>query len=371
MTTAAPVQPLPVVGAGVVSSAGYGLAPLAAPGGAPAPGAAGPDTDYPPRPVRPVDGFRVADHLGRKGTKILDRLAGLGLVACKQALEAAGPASGTDPARSGVVLATNTGSIAGYSDLLYDTLTQEKPYLINPGKFAGSVMNCSAGQMAIRHGLKGLNATVAGGRSASLYAFRHARLAMTAGRAEQLLVGGAEELSAPAAWAWHHAGTLRESAPVGEGSAVFVVRDRERPDEPVLAELLACEVGFHGWTGVRGRPGPRRGLSAGLVLAVERALERSGVTAEEVTDVSLGAGDHIGLDRLEERAVRRVLGRLPDPVRVTEVLGETYSAGGALQLAALLARWQSVPGGGSPRLGLITSVGHDGNAGALVVRERI
>ncbi|MGW1224380.1 beta-ketoacyl synthase N-terminal-like domain-containing protein [Streptomyces sp. NPDC001478] len=372
MTTAAPVQPLPVVGVGVVSSAGYGLAPLAAaPVAAPAP-AAGGDTDYPPRPVRPVEGFRAADHLGRRGTKILDRLAGLGLVACKQALEAAGPAAaGTDPARSGVVLATNTGSIAGYSDLLYDTLTLEKPYLINPGKFAGSVMNCSAGQMAIRHGLKGLNATVAGGRSASLYAFRHARLAMAAGRAEQLLVGGAEELSAPAAWAWHHAGTLRESAPVGEGSAVFVVRDRERPDEPVLAELLACEVGFHGWTGVRGRPGARQGLSAGLARAVERALERSGVAPEEVTDVSLGAGDHIGLDRLEERAVRRVLGRLPEPVRVTEALGETYSAGGALQLAALIAHWQNTSGGRTARTGLITSVGHDGNTGALVVRERI
>lgn len=378
MTTAAPVQPLPVVGAGVVSSAGYGLASLAgalnrgsAPPEAGEPDPAGRDTAYPPRPVRGVPGFRAADHLGRKGTKNLDRLAGLSLVACKQALEEAGPApAGTEPARTGVVLATNTGSIAGYSDLLYDTLTLEKPYLINPGKFAGSVMNCSAGQMAIRHGLKGLNATVAGGRSASLYAFRHARLAMAAGRAEKLLVGGAEELSAPAAWAWHHAGTLREQAPVGEGSAVFVVRSEETPGEPVLAELLACEVGFHGWTGVSRRSGLHRGLANGLADAVTRALERSRVTPGEVTAVSLGAAGHIGLDRLEERAVRLALGRLPEPVRVTEVLGETYSAGGAMQLAALLARWKSSPGGNGPRIGLITSVGHDGNAGALVVRER-
>ncbi|MET7642374.1 beta-ketoacyl synthase N-terminal-like domain-containing protein [Streptomyces sp. NPDC005426] len=374
MTTAAPVQPLPVVGVGVVSSAGYGLAPLAgALDRGPVPQAvAGADAAYPPRPVRPVAGFKAADHLGRKGTKNLDRLAGLSLVACKQALEAAGPAAaGTDPARTGVVLATNTGSIAGYSDLLYETLTLDKPYLINPGKFAGSVMNCSAGQMAIRHGLKGLNATVAGGRTASLYAFRHARLAMAAGRAEELLVGGAEELSAPTAWAWHHAGTLRESAPVGEGSAVFVVRAEESAGEPVLADLLACEAGFYGWTGAGRRGGVRRGLTSGLSAAIDRALQRSGVTAEDVADVSLGAGDHIGLGRLEERAVRLALGRLPEPVRVTEVLGETYSASGALQLAALLARWQSTPGGRAPRVGLITSVGHDGNAGALVVRERV
>ncbi|MER7054561.1 MULTISPECIES: beta-ketoacyl synthase N-terminal-like domain-containing protein [unclassified Streptomyces] len=373
MTTAAPVQPLPLVGVGVVSSAGYGLTPLAAapdPHSAPT-GAGEPDAAYPPRPVRPVAGFAVADHLGRKGTKNLDRLAGLSLVACKQALEAAGAVVGASaPDRTGVVLATNTGSIAGYSDLLYDTLTLEKPYLINPGKFAGSVMNCSAGQMAIRHGLKGLNATVAGGRSASLYAFRHARLAMAAGRAESLLVGGAEELSAPAAWAWHHAGTLRAGAPVGEGSAVFVVEAEESPDRPPLAELLACEVGYHGWAGTRRRPPGRRGLTDALATTVTRALERSGVRPEEPVTVSLSATGHIGLDRLEERAVRLALGgRTPEQVRVSEVLGETYSASGALQLAALLAHWRRTPAG-APRTGLVTSVGHDGNAGALVVRER-
>ncbi len=369
MTTAAPVRPLLLVGAGVVSSAGYGLTALAAapdPGGASA-GAGEPDAAYPPRPLRPVAGFSATEHLGRKGTKILDRLAGLSLVACKQALEAAGAAEGD---RTGVVLATNTGSIQGYSDLLYDTLTLDKPYLINPGKFAGSVMNCSAGQMAIRHKLTGLNATVAGGRAASLYAFRHTRLAMAAGRAGTLLVGGAEELSAPAAWAWHRAGTLREDTPVGEGSAVFVVTAEEPEDRPVLAELLACEVGYHGWTGTRQPPPGRRGLANALAATVTRALDRSGVRPEEVAAVSLGATGHVGLDRVEERAVRLALGdRTPEEVRVGEVLGETYSAGGALQLAALLAHWERTPAG-APRTGLVTAVGHDGNAGALVVRER-
>ncbi|WP_432157463.1 beta-ketoacyl synthase N-terminal-like domain-containing protein [Streptomyces sp. bgisy153] len=373
MTTAAPVRPLAVVGAGVVSSAGYGLAAL---GGLldrePAPV---PDTDadaaYPPLPVRPVAGFRAADHLGRKGTKNLDRLAGLSLVACRQALQEAGPAAdGGRPDRTGVVLATNTGSIAGYSDLLYETLTLDKPYLINPGKFAGSVMNCSAGQMAIRHGLKGLNATVAGGRSASLYAFRHARLAMAAGRADRLLVGGAEELSAPAAWAWHHAGTLRPAASVGEGSAVFVLS--AAAEEPAPADLLACEVGFQGWTGTTGRAGRRQGLAQGLSDAITRALERSGVSADEVGVVSLGATHHVGLDRLEERAVRLALGRVPRRLRVTEALGETYSASGALQLAALLAHWHTHPPrpDGPAPVGLVTSIGHDGNTGALLVRAR-
>ncbi|MDK9497439.1 MULTISPECIES: beta-ketoacyl synthase N-terminal-like domain-containing protein [Streptomyces] len=354
-----------VVSAGVVSSAGYGLAPLAALlSGEAEPGAgAGPDAeDYPPRPVRPVPDFKLADHLGRKGIKYLDRLTGLSLVACKQALESAGPdGAGEEPARTGVVLATNTGSIAGYTDLLYDTLTLDKPQLINPGKFSHSVMNVSAGQMAIRHGFKGLNATVAGGRSASLYAFRHARMAMSVGHADRLLVGGSEELSAPTAWAWHHAGTLDERASVGEGSAIFVVTSDPTAEEQgtALADLLACEVGYN-----------TRGLTNGLASAITRVLERSGVRAEDVDVVSLGATHHVGLERLEERAVRLALGHLPQQVRVGEVLGETYSASGAMQLAGLLAHWRNEPAD-RPRIGLVTSVGHDGNAGALIVRSRV
>ncbi|GAA0677831.1 beta-ketoacyl synthase N-terminal-like domain-containing protein [Kitasatospora atroaurantiaca] len=369
MTTAVAIQPLAVVGCGVVSHAGYGLAPLGEllRAGAAGPAEpAGPDAgDYPPRAVRTVPEFKVADHLGRKGNRYLDRLTSFGLVACKQVLEEVGaPETAEERARTGVVMATNTGSVSSHSALLHDTLAQEKPYQLNPAQFPNTVMNCAAGQMAIRNKLKGLNATVAGGQTAGLFAFRHARIAMALGRADRLLVGGAEELSGPAAWAWHRTGVLTEQAALGEGCAVFVV---EEPGErEPLALLLGCEVGYFGPSAEPA--GQRHSLSGGLALVIERALERSGVRPEEIDTVSLGATHHIGLDRVEERGVRAALGgALPSPVRVGEVLGETYSAAGALQLAALLALWAGEPAG--PRTGLVTSVGHDGNAGALVVRR--
>ncbi|WP_280697242.1 beta-ketoacyl synthase N-terminal-like domain-containing protein [Kitasatospora sp. GP82] len=365
MATAVAVKPLAVVGAGVVSAAGYGLAPLGELLRGGAVDAVAPEAgDYPPRAVRTVADFRVADHLGKKGTRYLDRLTSFGLVACKQVLEETGaPQTDEERARTGVVMATNTGSVSSHSALLHDTLAQEKPYQLNPAQFPNTVMNCAAGQVAIRNGLKGLNATVAGGQSAGLFAFRHARIAMTLGRADRLLVGGVEELSGPAAWAWHRTGVLAERAALGEGCAVFVV---EEPGERApLALLLGCEVAYFGPSAEPS--GRRHGLAGGLALVIERALERSGVRPEEVDTVSLGATQHIGLNRLEERGVRSALGGLPAPVRVGEVLGETYSASGALQLAALLALWAQEPAG--PRTGLVTSIGHDGNVGALVVRR--
>ncbi|MBT2510100.1 hypothetical protein J7I98_30440 [Streptomyces sp. ISL-98] len=369
------VRPLVITGHGVVSAAGLGLGPLGELLAAGGPGHTGPQgddaADYPPRAVRTVPGFKAADHLGRKGTRHLDRLTGLGLVACKEALDGLG-ASGAavtdaDSRRTGVVMATSTGSIQSLSELARDTLVQDAPYMVNPSRFPNTVMNCCAGQIAIRNGLRGLNATVAGGRLSGLFAFRHARVALSQGRAERLLVGGTEELSAPAAWAWHRTGVLREQAAVGEGSAVFMVEDAERAagrGHTALAELLACEVGFYGATA------ERHSLATGLAECVERALVRSRVAVEEITTVALGATHHVGLDRVEELAVESALGGLPGAVRIAEALGETYSAAGAFQVAAVLAQWQRDPApSGSVRTALITSVGQDGNAGALVLRD--
>jgi 3-oxoacyl-[acyl-carrier-protein] synthase II len=209
-----------------------------------------------------------------------------------------------------------------------------------------------------------VNATLAGGQVSSLFALRHARVAITQGRAARLLVGGAEELTPSVAWAWYRADALAPDAPIGEGCAMFLVEDpadAATHGRTPRAEVLGCEVGF-----VHDAPSHRYSLVGGLASCVERALERSGVTADEIDVVAVGATHHIGLQRIEERALDRVLGRVPRQVRVADTLGECFSAGGALQLAALLALWDE---GSSDRFALVTSIGHDGNVGCAVIRN--
>ncbi|MGW5880126.1 beta-ketoacyl synthase N-terminal-like domain-containing protein [Nocardiopsis terrae] len=357
------VLPVPVHAAGVVSTAGTGLDALAEllNGGEPPCTEPEPDEfgDYPPLPVRPVAGFRLADHIGRKGTRNLDRLTGFGLVACELALTAPG-AVPADGARTGVVLGTSTGSIQSLSELARDTLLQERPYLINPARFPNTVMNSCAGRIAIRNGLRGMNATLAGGRLSSLAAFRHARVALSQGRADRLIVGGAEELSAPASWAWYRGGGLAGDVPVGEGCALF---DLGRPSEAqssagALAELLACEVAFTAG----------RGLAKGLTECVRTALARSGVHPDQIDLVVPGAAGNPVTGGAEERALAAAVGE-HETLPFVRLLGETYSASGALQLASVLALWRSRPSDRT-RYALITNVGSDGNVGALVVRRR-
>ena len=366
------VRPLAVTGLGVVAPTGIGLASLANP---PRRGVAPIDagTDYPQSPARElhtVPEFRLADFVGGKGIRHIDRMTAFCLVAGRLALaDAAGVPSSTEkpePSDDGIVLGTSTGSIRTLAELSYDTLTSALPYLINPSSFPNSVMNSSAGQLAIWSALRGVNATVAGGQVSSLYAMRLARIMMMQGRAGRLVVGGIEELSPQTAWAWEHSGALAPGTALGEGCALFVVDPGIDPAHPsVHAQLLAAETQYCG----DGEAVDPRRLRHGLTSAIARALSRSRVHPRELVAVSLGATGLRGLERLEERsvelAIQRPMSTLAS-IKVARTLGVTYSASGAFQLAALLARWRA--GELPPGPALITSVGPDSHAGCVVVR---
>ncbi|NUT37513.1 MAG: beta-ketoacyl synthase, partial [Hamadaea sp.] len=185
-----------------------------------------------PRPEAPViDGFDVRAHLGRKGTSFYDRSTALAVVACQQALQdGAVEVADDNRARVGVVLGTTVGSFQSTSDYSRDTLVQEKPYLVNPVLFPNTVMNCAAGQAAIRFGLRGVNATIAGGRLAFHHALRHAAMSLRRQAADIVLVGAVEEHSPHRAWAAEISSGGASVA--GEAAGVFVVERAEGPRRP-------------------------------------------------------------------------------------------------------------------------------------------
>jgi 3-oxoacyl-[acyl-carrier-protein] synthase II len=310
--------------------------------------------------------FNVRDHLGRKGTSFYDRTTSLAMVACTQALDDTSLVlHETGSSRFGVVLGTTAGSVKSTSDYSRETFVAERPYLVNPLIFPNAVLNCAAGQVAIRRKLRGVNATVAGGQLAIMNALRYSRNLIIRGYADALLVGAAEEFSPHMAWANHLA---RQAAgggvPVGEGAAVFVVEDAaavraagRRPD----AEVLAVE------TGSFAPPGEQPDLAAGLTACVERALRRSGVAPAEVWTVLSAENGAPGLDEAEDSAIKSVLGHRPVRLRIKELVGECFSASSALQLAAVLARHRD-DAAHDGQVSVVTSRSSDGQAGAAVLR---
>ncbi|MFD4972837.1 beta-ketoacyl synthase N-terminal-like domain-containing protein [Streptomyces sp. NPDC058424] len=324
------------------------------------------DEDLPEDQAFALPDFKVRDHLGRKGTSFFDRSTALGLLGCTLALDDT-DLTVTDDNRDrvGIVLGTTAGSIKATSDYSRETLENDRPYLVNPVLFPNTVMNCAAGQSAIWHKLKGVNATVAAGQLAGLSALRYARNQIRRGYADALLVGSVEEFSPHTAWFTHRQHSADEGrAKAGEGSAVFVVEDastvREQGRRPD-AEVLAVEVGTYA------APGREPDAGAGLAGCIRRALERAGVEPADVRALATGECGIARLDDIERRGTDAALGTAVWRVQAKKWVGECHSASGSLQIAALLAGHRSHPELDGA-VSVVTSVSPDGNVGAAVLR---
>nr|AIL50165.1 hypothetical protein [Streptomyces aureus] len=306
-----------------------------------------------------IPDFQVRDHLGRKGTRFFDRSTALALVACDQTLQDTGFAV-TDENRGqvGLILGTTSGSVKSTSDFSRETITEDRPYLVNPVLFPNAVMNCAAGQAAIWYGLKGVNTTIAGGRMAGIAALRYASRSLRWGDADALLVGAVEEFSPHNAWLTHLPGG---SAPAGEGAALFMLERGEallasgrRPDAEIMAVASASAD-----------PADRPAFVEAFADCVRQALREAGIAPGDLWAVAPGSGPESAIETatLEAGLGGDTVRRLP----VARLVGECHAAQGALQLAAVLAHHrQDAALDGRPAL--ITSFTPEGGVGAAVVR---
>jgi 3-oxoacyl-[acyl-carrier-protein] synthase II len=304
-------------------------------------------------------GFDIRAELGRKGTSSFDRTTALAVVCCQEALRSA-QLELTDSSRTriGVALGTSLGSFKSTSDYSRETLVQDKPYLVNPMLFPNTVMNCAAGQVAIRFGLRGVNATIAGGTLAFLNAVRYACNALDRGYADVMLAGAVEEYTPHRAWASHLTGTTATVA-AGEAAGLFVL---SRPPAVEMAtedqaRILAVSTGFG--------PGNSEQAEQALAGCVRRAVRQAGVDPADIGTVLTGEASES--DEAEYGPVAGALGHRPRRVLAKRLLGECDAASGAVALAVFLAGPRT-DDSSRPALGLITGRGPDGAVGAAIVR---
>lgn len=298
--------------------------------------------------------FDVRTHLGRRGTGSYDRATALAVVCCQDALAGAGlDLEGDARGRVGVALGTSLGSFKSTSDYTRETLVQDKPYLVNPMLFPNTVMNCAAGQVAIRLGLRGVNATIAGGALAFLNALRYATNAISRGYADVMLTGAVEEYTPHRAWAAHLGGA---AVPAGEAAGVFVLTGTQPPRwaaSPGHTGILAVATAYG--------PGGRDNADRALAGCVDRVVRRSGVSPADVTAVYTGEAEDD--DHSEYGPAVAALGHQARRVLAKRMLGECDAASGAVAMAVALAR------GDHDELSLLTGRGPDGAVGAAIVRR--
>ncbi|MFZ5889617.1 MAG: beta-ketoacyl synthase N-terminal-like domain-containing protein [Myxococcota bacterium] len=304
-----------------------------------------------------VPNFDPAQLLGRKGTRAMDRATALAVVTVGQlvANDADGlkPSVGSDTA---IVLGTSTGSASSIMSFTRDSLTQDRPYLVDPAKFPNTVMNCAAGRSAIWHGLRGPNVTIAGGSASTLLVLNYARRLQRSGRAHSIVCGAVEEFSRERWWLeWHTREPEQRFHWLGEGCAALLLEATPRDGRTALAELAAVEVGL---------PLGESDVGKTLVSCLQRALTQAGVTPNDVWAYATSATGALA----EREAIEQVLdGSEARELPCASLLGDTNAASMSLQIAAVLAAAEHAPEA-KGRAALVTGIERDGMVGCAVLR---
>ncbi|TDC43920.1 beta-ketoacyl synthase N-terminal-like domain-containing protein [Micromonospora sp. KC213] len=361
---------------------------------------------YPTRVAGEVPGFEAAAWADNRQLVQTDRWTHLGFAATRLALADAGlPERAPDPYGWAVTLASSSGgNLFGQREL--QRLWGGSTRTVGAYQSIAWFYAASVGQLSIHHQFKGpcgvLVAETAGGLDSLAHAVRTVR------RGTPVVIAGATEcpLSPYALACQLRSGLLSDDSDPeaayrpfdrsaagyvpAEGGAVFVVE--EFGHAMARGARIYGEVTGWGATHDAAHTGPDGAGDPGrYARAMRLALDRSGVTADEV-DVVLP--DALGVpryDRAEAEALRVVFGDRPPPVSTQKPLtGRAHQGGAALDVATALLAFHhdtlpasAAPGEPAPgcdldflrtprrprhRLALVCARGFDGFNSALVLR---
>ena len=312
-------------------------------------------TDLPVRVVGEVKDFNARDYLPNPIAVRSDRNTHFAFAACAEALADAGiDPQQEDGARVGIVMASNYGGLSTFLDNLV-TLHQRGPSFVSAYMAIAWIPSAPVGQLSILHGIRGYAKTIvndsAGGTDAIGAAFR----AIRHDEADVIIAGGFEAALAEAAMAgiatfsevctdapdpttaFRPFDVDRNGIVIGEGGAIVVLEELDRArarGAPIYAEISgfaqtsdAVDIHHLATDGVQ------------YARSMTLALERGGLTADDVDYVNAdGRGTAEG-DRAEATALRRVFGERISEVAVSapkSMVGNTLAGAGPIDLAFTL-----------------------------------
>jgi 3-oxoacyl-[acyl-carrier-protein] synthase II len=295
--------------------------------------------------------FEPLAFLGKKGLRDLDRSTKLICSAAKLALDDARlQITEVNTHSTGVSIGTTFGSLHSISQFDRTSLI-EGPRFVNPSHFPNTVINSPASHVSIRFKIKGFNTTISTGFCASLDAVAYAADFIKLNRADVVLAGGVEELCEETFMGFHKLDYLsgadgsepvcrpfdarRNGIILSEGAAVLVLEDEAHAlnrGATILARVMGYGNAFDPSADSRFNH-----AGQGLKHAVVHALEDASLNPEDIDYICACANSTKGLDRLETRAIKEVFGRHAYAIPVSSIksmVGESFSASGALSLAA-------------------------------------
>ncbi len=296
--------------------------------------------------------FEPDSYMPAKEQRRIDRFIQYAIAAADEALEDAGwkPVTEEQRWRTGTMIASGVGGFPAMIDG-HDVLINQGPRRISPFLIPSFLVNLAAGQISMRHGLKGLIGAPVTACAAGAQAVGDAWRAIRSGEVDVVVAGGAEacinRLSLAGFAAARALSTARNDKPaeasrpydqdrdgfvMGEGAGVMVLESLEHArarGARILAELLGygASADAHHITSP-----PEDG--AGAQQAMDSALRHAGVSPDAVDYINAhSTATGLG-DLAEVNAVRAVFGNAVAKLSMSSTksaIGHLLGAAGAVE----------------------------------------
>lgn len=297
-----------------------------------------------------VKNFDADALLGRKEARRVDRYTQFAMEASRQALEDSKLLeNGVDRERIGLVI----GSCVGGLDTTlsqYDVLQTRGPNKVNPFAIPMLLPDTAPARIAIDYGLKGPNMAVISACATGSNSLGEAFEMIVRGAADAIIAGGAEAANHPLIIAGFNVINVlsvkndnpaaacrpfdlnRDGFVMSEGAVVLVLEELEHARKRG-ANILAEFIGYGTSVDANHMVSPSED-GAGAVLAMRKAIERAGISSDDIDYVNAhGTGTRLN-DKVETAAIKTVLGEHAYETVVTSsksMTGHLFGAAGAIE----------------------------------------
>lgn len=306
---------------------------------------------YPVKIGGEITDFNPLNFLDKKGLRELDRSTRLVCSAAKLAIDDSQININEENTHSiGVSIGTTFGSLKSIAEFDRTSLI-EGPRYVNPSFFPNTVINSPASRISIRFKIKGFNTTISTGCCSGIDAISYASDFIRMKRADMVFAGAVEELCEDTFLILNSFGCLsgtngsdskccpfdlrRDGIIFSEGSAVVVLEEEKhaiKRNAPILGYISGYANAFD-YTSEDFFKCSGKGLES----AIRIALKDTGLSEKDIDCIFSSANSTKYLDALETKVIKNVFSKFAYEIPITAVksmLGETYSAGGALAVVS-------------------------------------
>ena len=303
-----------------------------------------------------VKGFDPTQYLDKKEARKIDRFTQFALVASDQAMNDAGlNKENINPDRIGVIFASGIGGLITFQNEVTEFAKGDGTPRFNPFFIPKMILDIAAGQISMRHNLRGQNYAVVSACASSTNAIIDAIILLRLGKADIIVTGGSEAVISEAGVGGFNAMKAmsernddpktasrpydkdRDGFVMGEAGGVLILEELEHAK--ARGAKIYCELVGTGATADAHHitaPHPE-GLGAKNVMTV--ALSDAGMKPENIDYINThGTSTPLG-DIAETKAIMDVFGEHAFKLNISatkSMTGHCLGAAGVIEAIACI-----------------------------------